>query len=182
MTQTKAVRDLGPGATEVQPLTPTKAVFDLGSGATEVQPLTPQDIADLEALQPTLAQAKRMRRDAVDRERDGRMAAGVPHTFPDAVAGTIDTRNANDASNILGLVALAQRLIATAPDTVFASFRDAEDSEHALTPAEMLELYDVVVARRTALYRRAWTLKDAIAAAGDMATLDAIDITADWPA
>ena len=130
---------------------------------------------------PSLAEAKAVRRAAVNDERRRRQALGVSYTFPDGVVGTIDTRNHDDASNILGLYGAAQALMDTAPDTVFASFRDAEDQDHPLSPKQMLALFLVVVEHRTALFQRSWVLKDTITAATTVAAVEAVDVTADWP-
>ena len=131
---------------------------------------------------PTLDELKADKRYAVNMARHRCCSAGVQYTFPDGVTGTVDTRNLNDAANILGLVTMAQALMPSAPDTVFTSFRDAEDQDHDLTPSQMLALYDVVAARRTASYSNSWAFKNAIAAATTPAELEAIDISAGWPA
>ena len=131
---------------------------------------------------PSLAERKRARRDEVNLERHRLQHLGVPYAFPGAVMGTIDTRNSDDMANILGLHQAALGLMATAPDVVFCSFRDAEDQDHDLTPSQMAALYQAVMARRTALYQHGWTLKGQIEAAADEAALDAIDVTAGWPA
>ena len=131
---------------------------------------------------PSLAERRRARRDEVNAERDRLQHLGVPYAFPDPVTGTIDTRNSDDMANILGLHQAALGLMAAAPDVVFCSFRDAEDQDHDLTPTQMAALYQAVMARRTALYQHGWTLKGQIEAAADAAALDAIDVSAGWPA
>ena len=129
-----------------------------------------------------LSAGKRARRDEVTAERDRLQHLGVPYAFPDAVMGTIDTRNSDDMANILGLHQAALGLMTAAPDVVFCSFRDAEDQVHDLTPSQMAALYQAVMARRTALYQHGWTLKGQIEAAADEVALDAIDLTVGWPA
>lgn len=138
--------------------------------------------AELDAA--ALPAAKAEKRKSVTQERMRRESLGVPYTFTDG-QGVIQTRDAIDYRNISGHTTGALLLQAQGVTEPVIPFRDAEDVTHMLTPAQMIALGAAVLNHGTALYMRMWQIKDSIDAVapgvGDLAALEAIDITAGWP-
>lgn len=66
-------------------------------------------------------------------------------------------------------------------DVVNASFRCADNTTHIVSYREGLQTLLAMAAWGAAVMARSWELKDAIAAAADLAELDAIDIGTGWP-
>lgn len=78
----------------------------------------------------------------------------------------------------LGAAAAARLLVG---DTTAFRFRDEANVVHRLAPQQMLVLAMAVLDHVSAIQERAWTLKDDLAVKSDLANLDAMDITKDWP-
>jgi hypothetical protein len=128
-----------------------------------------------------LAEAKDAKLAAIDALRDAKNAEGVPYTFPDGQAGTIQTRDIIDARNIQANAAAATVLAQQGVTDPVMMFRDQEDRIHYLTPQQMLDMGLAVMARGQAIYATSWTHKDAVAALTTVAEVEAYDITQGWP-
>ena len=123
--------------------------------------------------------------DRIETERDTRIAAGMPYTFPDAVKGTVQLRNERDIINVTGVGTAGLMLDLGGDGATKLQFRDAEDVTHELTGEEARKFGLAVSAWISANYARAWALKEAVAAAlkaQDCSALTAVDITTGWPA
>ena len=86
-------------------------------------------------------------------ERTRRMVLG--HTFGDVyVTGTDD-----DARNLTNLALAAQLRLASGDTTTLTDFRDGNNVVHALTPMQMLGLWQQSASFVSALYASSWALK-----------------------
>lgn len=95
----------------------------------------------------------------VDAERDRRIAAGHDVTIGDGRTISVQTRDERDFRNLNGLV--SQAIVFTVlqqPDAAML-FRDASDTNHQVTPAQMIEIGSLVAAKVQAIYQAAWTIK-----------------------
>lgn len=133
-----------------------------------VRAATPEEITAAKRLQL---------RDDINAERERREALGLLYQFPDGMFGTIQMRNATDFRNIAGLTSAATILTLQGVTEPVLWFTDADNSRHALTPAEMLVLGIAVQQRISALYAAAAEIKTALLSADP----DIFDITAGWP-
>lgn len=115
-----------------------------------------------------LTKAKAAKRAELDAARRAATAAGVPFTFPGAIAGTVQTRPA-DRTNIAELALAAQ----ANPSGSF-TFRDSQNRNHTLTGAEVTQLAQDVQAMVAENYSAAWMLKDQVEAATTVAAVEAI--------
>lgn len=118
--------------------------------------LTPEEEAAVMAeraaeVQPTAAM--------VNIERDRRVLAGT--TLSVTGYGTpIDLQGGDrDQMVLLALAALAEKKIALG-DLSTIQFRDRENVNHDLTPAQIIELWLLGTAWVQQVYAAAWTLKD----------------------
>lgn len=101
-------------------------------------------------------------RAAVDAERDRRIALGVTITIDATqVQIPVQTRNETDFRNLNGLVSQALVNLSLASNDPI-SFRDANNTVHTLTPAEMIELGSDVAAHVQSVYTAAWQLKSGV--------------------
>lgn len=119
----------------------------------------------------------------IDSERDARIAAGMPYTFPDG-KGTVQLRNERDITNVIGVGASGMMLAAAGDTETIIGFRDQEDMTHRLTGAQAQALGQAVMEWISAHYAAAWAHKDAVkrlAEAGDLAALASHDIAEGWP-
>ena len=119
---------------------------------------------------------------AINAIRDEKLAAGFPYVFPDAVSGTIQTRDLRDYINILGNV-VAGILMSEQP--IVMPFRDAEDLSHSLSPTETKTMGLSALSSYTSIYRVAWAHKDALKdlalGGATISEIEAYDITTGWP-
>lgn len=129
----------------------------------------------------TLSEAIDRRKSDVDNLRDQKIGSGLVYDFPDGL-GTIQLRSQKDLGNVLGVASAGQALMAAGDTDSTINFRDSEDSTHALTGAELVQMGLAVATYISNHYGAAWSHKDAIS---DLATKDAVDsydITTGWPA
>jgi Domain of unknown function (DUF4376) len=79
------------------------------------------------------------------------------------LGGTINgvrvTGTDDDARNLMSLALAAQMRLATGDDTTITIYRDGDNVDHALTPAQMLAIWQQSAAYVSALYAASWTLK-----------------------
>ena len=115
----------------------------------------------------------------VNAVREAKIAQGIPYQFPDS-AGTIQTRDLTDARNIQINIVTALILQGAGETKPVMVFRDMEDVQHAMTPAQMLQMGLYVAQYGQAIYTASWQLK--AAAAGMTAEqLKDFDIEGNWP-
>ena len=110
----------------------------------------------------------------VNEERDRRIALGCVVTLSTGKVIPIQGRP-QDQTNLLGLVTLAQMRVQT-DSTTPTTFRDRDNNDHSLTPAEIIELWQHGVAYFELVMQAAWALKDADP------TLDDYHDDMHWPA
>lgn len=115
---------------------------------------------------------------AVVNERISRQQIGAPFTFPDGVAGTIQTRNEQDLLNINGLATRAMMAQLVGDTGITFAFRDQENRTHSLTGQQVAGLAQAAASFVEALYMAKWAHDGAIAA-WDGST--PYDVTAGWP-
>lgn len=106
----------------------------------------------------------------VNAERDRRIVAGK------TINGVAVTGRDEDARNLTNLALAAQLRLASADTTTLTTFRDGNNVDHDLTPAEMLALWQGSAAYVSALYAASWVIK-----ALDPIPLD-FDADSRWPA
>lgn len=97
---------------------------------------------------------------AVNLERDRRIEAG--RAF--ALAGGVSVRVSGDATtkeNLQGFAFGAQLRIAQGDIETLVDWRDADNVVHSLTPPQVLELWQKGAAYMSAVFKAAWTMKDA---------------------
>ena len=123
---------------------------------------------------------------AANDRRDAVLAGGftVPASASAALAGKVlQTRDADDKINWkLSRDAYKEAVEAGAGQAPQATFRTADNVSITVAIAEGLAVLTAMQAWGVAVLGRSWSLKDTIAAATELAALDAIDITAGWPA
>ncbi len=106
----------------------------------------------------------------VNRERSRRIAVGK------VIDGVHVTGSDEDARNLANLGQIAKMMLDDGDTQTVTIYRDAANIDHALTPAEMVNLWRSSVSYVSALYAASWALK----------ALDPIpaDFAADdyWPA
>ena len=129
-----------------------------------------------------LASLKVLRRLEVDTMRDRRAARGVAVTLSGGRSFTVQTRDADDKLNLLGMGTLIELLVAQAGPSATIGFRDAANAVRPLTQADVLALLAQVGAAQQALIAAGWDHKDAIEALTTIETVAAYDIGAGWPA
>lgn len=94
----------------------------------------------------------------VDAERDRRLARGV--TVQVAGVGAIPVQGRDrDMSVVLGLRVAARDLIDDGVTAAVIPFRDGDNTDHMLTPAQTVEMTRRAQAGAQAIYQAAWALK-----------------------
>jgi phage tail sheath gpL-like len=128
------------------------------------------DLTKLITAADKAAEAADALRAAVNAERDRRIVAGK------TINGVAVTGRDEDARNLTNLALVAQVRIASGDTATLTTFRDGNNTDHDLTPAEMLALWQGSAAYVSALYAASWVIK----------ALDPIpadyDADARWPA
>jgi len=111
--------------------------------------------------------------------RDSKIAAGIPFAFPDG-AGTIQTRDLIDARNIQTNVTTALILSLQGETRPVMTFRDMENVEHAMTPAQMLAMGAYVAQQGQIIYSQSWSIERTMAELTSEQLLS-FDVAANWP-
>lgn len=117
----------------------------------------------------------------IDDKRRTVAKSGFSYTFPDGQTGTVQTRKSvdgyyDDDANLSNLLAQAQILISKNDSSTTIIFRDAENNNHTLTPAQVVAMWE---AYQTFLYNQlqwAWGKKAEVSNATTIEQLDAITI------
>ncbi|WP_223479255.1 DUF4376 domain-containing protein [Oricola indica] len=123
------------------------------------------------SVDPDEAVAARIRSDAINEERERRIVAGVSVDVTGAGAIPISGKE-TDIRNLQGLGMAALSRIVGGDTTTITVFRDAENQNHELLPAQVFELWQASAGYVSLLYQASWALK-----ANDADYLD----DANWP-
>ena len=127
----------------------------------------------------SVAEKKALKKADIETLRDLKIAAGVPYTFSGNAPSLIQTRDQRDFRNITGISVAG--IIQSGQD-VTLKFRDQDDVDHDITPAQAVELGSVVMQRISDIYNASWRHKDAVEALSSPDAIDSYDITIGWPA
>lgn len=118
------------------------------------------DLAQMIPAAARSAAAERAFRAAVDAERDRRLARGIAVTLPGH--GPVRLRGRErDQIALLALKDTARDMAAAGVTAAVIPFRDAEDAEHLLSPAQICALADAGKGAAARIYRAAWAIKAA---------------------
>jgi hypothetical protein len=119
---------------------------------------------------------------ALDTERDRRIAQGKPHTFADALTGTVQLRDARDTGNVNAVATSGTALVIAGDAQTRVVFRDAQDVTHELSGEQAVAFGLAVMAWVSAHYAAAWAHKDAIKALCDAGEdIAGYDLSQGWP-
>lgn len=130
-----------------------------------------------------LADRKIAMRAQVNTLRDTKLTGGCVYDFGAAGVHVLQTRDADDKINWLTSQAAYGAAVAGGLGAQpGAQFRSVENATFTVSYAEGLAALLAMAAWGAAIFARSWELKDAIEAAEDAESLDAINIQADWPA
>jgi Domain of unknown function (DUF4376) len=92
-------------------------------------------------------------KDGVNLERQRRIAAGG------VINGVHVTGSDEDARNLMSLALAAQMRIAAGDTATITIYRDGNNVDHELTPAQMLNIWQQSAEYVSALYAASWALK-----------------------
>jgi len=127
------------------------------------------DLSQLITAEDKAAVAREAKHAAINVERQRRIEAGK------LIAGTYVTGRDEDARNLTNLALAAQMRIAGGDTSTLTTYRDGNNVDHALTPPQMLALWQQSSAYVSDLYAASWAIK----------AMDPMpdDVTADelWP-
>jgi hypothetical protein len=149
--------------------------------------------ADLEALglvwtdppepsAPTLEALRDQANAAVNAKREAVFAAGFLVSGGALDGQHLQLRNADDKANWLIVDKNARAAVAAgAGDAPLIPIRTLENQTVTVTPNQALAVLAALESWGGAVMAHSWTLKDAITAAADEASLAAIDLDAGWP-
>ena len=159
----------------------TKTITELGAvpeGYTELIPTTDQewdeDTQKWKNIVISYEAKKVLKHQQIDALKKVKELNGVPYVFPGNISGTIQTRDADDFRNIDGTASAGLIL---SGQNVTLPFRDQENRNYELTPAEGVALGIAVYTRIGNIAKAAWAHKDALTEEN----IDTYDITTGWP-
>ncbi|MBO9441368.1 DUF4376 domain-containing protein [Phaeobacter italicus] len=95
----------------------------------------------------------------VNAERARRLVAGTSVNITGHGPVTLSGRD-EDTRNLQGLAFAAQLRLSQGDTTHQTTFRDAENVDHVLTPAQVLEMWSLGSAWIEQVYAASWALKD----------------------
>lgn len=173
-----------------------QAVFDSSMGALGEKTLDPsfvqpdpviayrEDHHDWrEVIVPDLDALKLAKRTAVETLLEQHFTAGFTPTTGPIAGKTLQCRDVEDRTNWLtSQAAYLAAVSAGAGAQPGAAFRTADNTTINCTFGEGLQTLLDMASWGKSLFGHSWELKDQIIAAADQTALDAIDITAGWPA
>lgn len=157
------------------------------SAFTRVVPADPVEVEGVWtqqwAIEPLpLEEAKAMLRARIDARRDQCFADGFTPASGPLAGKTLQTRGAEDRTNWLTSQAAYSAAVAAGAGAVEdAAFRTADNETIVLSYADGLGVLLAMAGWGKAVMGNSWSLKDAVDAAEDVATLGAIDTEAGWP-
>ncbi len=130
---------------------------------------------------PPLDQLKRGVKAQVDTRRAQEETRNFIYPFPDGAVGSVQLDEPRHRDNLAEALLLAQAML-IGGEAGPIIWRDAENQNHPLTPAQLLAMGRAWGARKTGIYQNAWRLKALIDACPDKETLYGIDLNSGWPA
>lgn len=145
-------------------------------------------LAEVASGRPTddaaaLEARKAERHGKVQRLVERHSAAGYLHDFGGETGAHVLQTRPDDRTNWLSLTARAQIAVGDGQgDDPFTVLRTADNANVVVTAAGALDAMTGMYDHLAAIMRRGWELKDAISAAAAMEAVEAVDITAGWPA
>jgi hypothetical protein len=159
------------------------AVYWLEDGDEARPDLTPlTDTEAAEALLPSLAEAKARRLTEIEAQANAAFTAGFTVPSGPLAGKVLQVRNNNDRTNWLTSQASYSSAVAAGAGAVVAAmFRTANNETVTVSYADGLAALLAMAAWDKAIMVHSWALKDAIAAAADHVTLDAVNVAAGWP-
>ena len=107
----------------------------------------------------TLRPPKPVAREEVNVERSVRIAAGTEVVVAGLAEPVALQGRQQDLSNMLGLAMAAQLRIAQGDTQTQTTFRDRDNMDHVLVPAQVLELWQKGAAWVQTQYDASWALK-----------------------
>lgn len=135
--------------------------------AWEVRDFTPEELSQ------QLADAKKEKRQEINRARDAAFEAGLPYDIagePDVVQTRVQ-----DKINLLGLRIEAREQKAAGVTQAAMPFRGLNNIERMLTPEQMIDLTNAALGHIQAIYQHSWQRKDAASAAASLEEVAAVD-------
>lgn len=135
------------------------------------------------AVEPLpLEEAQAMLRARIDARRDQCFADGFTPSSGPLAGKTLQTRGVEDRTNWLTSQAAYSAAVVSGDGAVEnAAFRTADNETIVLSYADGLGVLLAMAGWGKAIMGNSWMLKDAVDAAEDVATLEAIDTEAGWP-
>lgn len=128
-----------------------------------------------------LEDMKDAKKAAINVKLDAVLTGGFTVPSGTMAGKVLQTRNLEDRTNWLISQASYSAAVAGGMGAVEgAQFRTADNSTFTVAFAEGLNVLLAMTAWGAAAMNNSWTLKDAVAAAEDLAALDAVDIEAGW--
>lgn len=143
---------------------------------TELGTEPPPDALD-EAPPEPLEDLAARKRSEIESALASALAAGLPYTMPDGADEVVQTRPAEDESNLLGLAIEARDLRDAGETGAVLQLRTLSNLVYELTPQQMIDLTDAAKAFKKQQLAHSWTKKDAIdaaLAAGDREGIEAV--------
>ena len=104
----------------------------------------------------------------INAERDRRIAAGMAVTVS---VGTFNVQTDPKSREIIAGLSQVGLIRNVSSDTTTTAFRDADNIERTLTPADLVSMGMQVAAMVDSVYKASWTIK----ARNDLATIDITD-------
>jgi len=120
--------------------------------------VTPKAAVVIEAMQAADEIAEYHRE--IHEERTRRIEAGTKLTLTDHPSQVHPQGRPVDRANMSDMAQLSQILIASGDTTTMIPFRDADNIDHQLTPAQIVELYMKCFEYVQAVMVASWALKD----------------------
>lgn len=111
------------------------------------------DLSQLITAEDKAAEARAAAHAAINAERTRRVVAGK------VIDGVSVTGRDEDARNLTNLALAAQMRIAAGDTATLTVYRDGDNVDHALTPPQMLALWQQSAAYVEALYAASWAIK-----------------------
>ncbi|MGS2743610.1 DUF4376 domain-containing protein [Halomonas sp. LS-001] len=108
----------------------------------------------------TLEAAKTLQLEIINQERDKVLNAGVPYVV-NGMDDVIQTR-LEDRVNLMALRTEAEERRAAGEMDAVMAFRGENNTDHAVTPQEMINIANAALAHIKLIYAESWQLKDAI--------------------
>jgi hypothetical protein len=121
----------------------------------------------------SLSSYKKIQHQVINKEREKILDAGIPYVVNGA-NDVIQTR-LKDRINLMALRVEAEELRALGETGTVMEFRGKNNTNHAVTPQEMINIANAVLAHIKAIYAESWQLKDAIETASTVEEVRAIN-------